>query len=482
MGTSRKTRTQVCRKAHCLVLGVLAALCAVAFLGLAGSASAAVPTYSNGFESNTAGWFEFVGSGTIVRQPSGYVNPGGYGSGIPSASGGFHARLERGTCEDEPAGGGPAVNCPGPFTRWGGYNKTWTGGWTTQVDIYLDATYAQANRETAATSQSGPSKECLEASSPSTDPACKGTRFDFSSAVNNAEGNFIRDFGFSVSTGLPASEGGTCSGFTVNTGTNVNRAGSNPTLPGPNGSGQFPQCIATSGWYTFKHTFRENTVTKTLEALMEIIPVGSTTAVASWIVQSLDPISSGNPNLDVGCNRYGWFSDQEIYGLAIDNASMTGCGTPPCPTNPPKVSVRWHYSAEGSSGSWSVTKEAKCAQTLTMGPQAMEGALKVSPGKKIKAGYDFSLPTNKKPFTVMFSEGKVVFKVKCVSGKPPLEPTFTVTLPNQSYAVTNANWYPSGNQSSPLVYQGEREVPNLCSGGQLSLKEGGTFSTVMTIS
>jgi len=262
----------------------------------------------------------------------------------------------------------------------------------------------------------------------------------------------------------------------------VNRAGSNPTLPGPNGSGQFPQCIPNSGWYTFKHTFREKTGFKTLEALMEIIPVGSTTAVASWIVQSPDPISSGNPNLDVGCNRYGWFTDQEIYGLAIDNASMTGCGTPPCPTNPPKVNVRWHYSAEGTSGSWSVTKEAKCAQTLTMGPQAMEGALKVSPGKKIKAGYDFTLPGNNKPFTVMFSEGKVVFQVKCVSGKPPLEPTFTVTLPNQSYAVTNANWYPSGNQSSPLVYQGEREVPNLCSGGQLSLKEGGTFSTVMTIS
>jgi len=152
-----------------------------------------------------------------------------------------------------------------------------------------------------------------------------------------------------------------------------------------------------------------------------------------------------------------------------------------CTASPPKVNVRWHYSAEGTSGSWSVTKEAKCAQTLTMGPQAMEGALKVSPGKKIKAGYDFSLPTNKKPFTVMFSEGKVVFKVKCVSGKPPLEPTFTVTLPNQSYAVTNANWYPSGNQSSPLVYQGERAVPPLCGTGQLRLAEGGTFSARLTV-
>ena len=35
----------------------------------------------------------------------------------------------------------------------------------------------------------------------------------------------------------------------------------------------------------------------------------------------MDPISI------VGCNRYGWFSDGEIFGLPIDNASMEGgCG------------------------------------------------------------------------------------------------------------------------------------------------------------
>jgi len=47
--------------------------------------------------------------------------------------------------------------------------------------------------------------------------------------------------------------------------------------------------------------------------------------------------------------------------------------------------------------------------------------------------------------------------------------------------VTNANWYPSGNQSSPLVYQGEVGAPNLCGGGQLRLDEGGTLSALMTI-
>jgi hypothetical protein len=38
------------------------------------------------------------------------------------------------------------------------------------------------------------------------------------------------------------------------------------------------------------------------------------------------------PGASVGCNRYGWFPSAEIPGLPIDNAQMTGCGTPPVAT------------------------------------------------------------------------------------------------------------------------------------------------------
>jgi hypothetical protein len=275
-----------------------------------GTAHASTPTYSNGFETDTAGWLN--NSGTITRQPSNYVNPGDYASGIASAAGGFHARLDRGECVTDVGGGGPTVNCPGPFTRWGGYNQTWTGGYTTQVDIYLDAEYAQANADSY-----GGNITCLEASTPSSDPACKGTRFDYTSAINSATPNLtgdpvhLRDFAFSVSTGL---DGDNCGGFTITAQTNVNRTGANPNAADSND----PQCIDVAGWYTFKHTFSE--VNGYLNVLMEIIPVGSTTAAATWTITGIDPIET------VGCNRYGWFSDQEIYGLPIDNASMTGCG------------------------------------------------------------------------------------------------------------------------------------------------------------
>jgi Transposase len=49
----------------------------------------------------------------------------------------------------------------------------------------------------------------------------------------------------------------------------------------------------------------------------------------------------------------------------------------------------------------------------------------------------------------------------------------------QAYQVTSDQWYPSGTQSSPLVYQGSVTVPDLCGGGTISLAHGGTFSATL---
>jgi hypothetical protein len=305
-----------------------ASLMALAAIALAvvhvSPTSAAVPTYSNGFEENTHDWTTDFG-GTITRKASGVTNPptpGGYANAVPSAAGGYHARLERAIlpvpCRQETGGIGPTVQCQGPLTKWGGYNSTWpVGGYTTQLDIYLDAAYATANPD----SDSG-NMACLLPPADARDPACKGTRFDYSSAINNTSGAHLRDFGFNVSTGLVNDD---CSGFTVLGTTNVDRIGANPNLPGH-------QCIETSGWYTFKHTFSaENGF---LKVLMEIIPVSGGPATASFTITGIDSI------MTVGCNRYGWLTNQEIWGLPIDNASMTGCGTPPpVVVDPPPIIV-----------------------------------------------------------------------------------------------------------------------------------------------
>jgi hypothetical protein len=284
---------------------------------------ATAPTFSQGFETDTSGWIT-VGSNTVTRQPSGYTNSGGYADAISSASGSYHARLGRGSCGTEPAGGGPTVYCEGPYTRWGGYNSTWNGGYSTQVDIYLDAAYAQAN-----TDSYGGNIVCLTASDPSTDPSCKGTRFDFDSAINDSAGSFLRDFVFNAGTGPDPNSNVSCAGWIVAASTNAFRSGASPY-----NAGNSPQCIATSGWYTFRHTFSEDA--GYLKAVMTITPVGSATPTASWTLSPGDPIGS------VGCNRYGWFANQEVQDLAIDSASMTGCGTPPAA---PFAITGFHYHA-----------------------------------------------------------------------------------------------------------------------------------------
>jgi len=227
--------------------------------------------------------------------------------------------LDRGPCTtDLTGGGGPTVNCSGPFTRWGGYGSTWYGGWTTQVDIYLDAAYALANAD----SYSG---NLAALTTTPTDPTVKGTRFDYSSAVNNEQGDFIRDFGFNVATGPDPHGNLTCSGFIATAGMNVNRSGADAYDPGHGAT-----CIPDSRWYTFKHKFSENMTTHNLEVLMQIIPVGSSTPAASWTIEdTLDHIHGADPATNVGCNRYGWFTDQEIWGLPIDNASIDGGCTAP---------------------------------------------------------------------------------------------------------------------------------------------------------
>jgi len=130
--------------------------------------------------------------------------------------------------------------------------------------------------------------------------------------------------------------------------------------------------------------------------------------------------------------------------------------------------------------SWSATQTQTCPGTISMGPQAMEGNLKVAPGTTLKAGYDFTIPGNKSTLTITVSHAKVVFAVTCVSGATPSASTITVKMPARSYTVTNSAWYPSGDQSSPLVYQGKLTVPDLCAGGQLRLAKGGTFTATLS--
>ena len=111
-----------------------------------------------------------------------------------------------------------------------------------------------------------------------------------------------------------------------------------------------------------------------------------------------------------------------------------------------------------------------------MGPQAMEGNPTVSraPGCGPQA---IRLRATTPP-DLTVSNAEVVFDIRWATG---------LRLANlrradggQSYSLTGSQWYPSGDQSSPLVYQGSAAVPDLCGGGSLDLAQGGTFTATLS--
>jgi hypothetical protein len=266
---------------------VMALALTIALVGAGSAAWADAPPgpYFNGFETNTAGWFNYSGA-TITRVPSGSAST--YANGVSASSGSYYARLGKDTNPDSCTyGGGTASIYYGPYTKWGGYSSAFpTGGYETGVDIYLDAEYARDHLD---------------------------TRFDWASAVNDTTGSHRRDFVFNVGTDAL--------GFVITGGNNSTRCGADPA-----DLGHIPVHVTTSGWYTFKHIF-SGIPGGPLTVTLELINTSTQALVGAWV--RIDPTDI--IDVTVGGNRYGWFVQNEFDGLAIDNSYRTGAtSTPNC--------------------------------------------------------------------------------------------------------------------------------------------------------
>jgi hypothetical protein len=283
----------------------------VALLLLLGMASTALAAnLFEGFE--TSGLFDF-GNGVVHTSPGGPSIETDYAEGINASSGNFLARLSVQPTANVDDNGNAACapgskDCVGPFTNWGlAYDVDTgvpmkSGGSVTSVDIYLDVNFAAAHSD---------------------------YRFDWDSALLDSQGNFLQDYIFNVGTGNPSqpvacapASGGY---FVISASNNSQRENAYPQNPG-----RMPQCIATSGWYTFEHVFKP--LNNDLGVHMEILNAQKV-EVAIW---TMHPTCMGTqvtnhlctnaallPFSAVGANAYGWFDDQEIDSLAIDNLSLT---------------------------------------------------------------------------------------------------------------------------------------------------------------
>jgi len=219
--------------------------------------------FYNGFETDTSGWFNTnrVASGT---------------AGITSAGGSYHA----------------TTNYTSTYTNWGGYNFGAGGGvptsfleYSTSIDIYLDLGGGWVN----------------------------DTRFDFSSAINGADGNHKRDFIFNAgfyNSGDLVGPGAGTDRFVISASNNSQPGSAYAKNPDKN-----PIAIGSTGWYTFQHHFYDNS--GVLAADMSIYD-SSNSLVNSWILSDASDLISG-----IGGNRYGWFACNDFDILAFDNTSMT---------------------------------------------------------------------------------------------------------------------------------------------------------------
>ncbi len=249
-------------KTKVLTICVLAAVLAIG--------SAAQADYFNGFETDIAGWDVFGGDYNASRVASGT-------DGITSKTGAYH---------------GKADSSLFPATNWGGYSSVFpAGGYITSLDIYLGMAGDWNN----------------------------DTRFDFTSAINNAAGNHRRDFAFN---GGFYDDDGLGDRFIFSASNQTGRDNCYPEDPGHD-----PISITASGWYTFQHTFRDDGGVLAVDlAILD----SSSAVMGSWTLSDpLDLVGSGaldgewNEEVQVGGNRYGWFGSNEFNVLAFDNTSLT---------------------------------------------------------------------------------------------------------------------------------------------------------------
>jgi hypothetical protein len=113
------------------------------------------------------------------------------------------------------------------------------------------------------------------------------------------------------------------------------------------------------------------------------------------------------------------------------------------------------------------------AGTIVLGPQAMEGALKIHPGDILLAGFAFKMPAGHPATTAVFTSSYVSLLVKCPNGSTP---ALTIPIYDEIVPVAAGStaWYPSSDQAS---FQVSVTAPDLCAGAVMDDSRGATFTT-----
>lgn len=245
---------------------LLCVVCALAMIACSITTAKAGTLWSQGFETDTAGWLDSANgwNGTATRVASGT-------NGVLSSSGGYHAELTQ--------DGGSSIT--GPYSAFDGYRNTWSGDYIASVDVYLDTSWAA------------------------------GAGFDYSVASSGSDGFGQRDFIFHVTKDTSTGD--------------LLVASSNNTDFDPREDLETyspHSVIASDGWYTFQHYFYNDG--GILNVDMNLLNSSGTTVYSHTLSNASDTIPG-----EVGGNRYGWFTNIDIAGgIAVDNHTLTAVPEP----------------------------------------------------------------------------------------------------------------------------------------------------------
>ncbi|QKK10002.1 MAG: hypothetical protein HND58_18825 [Planctomycetota bacterium] len=226
-----------------------------------GAVAAAGPVFEQGFETDTAGWFDNSNgwNGQVNR-----VASGGGTLGLTSASGGFHAEFSE-------AGDGTSG-----FTRFDGYRSVFGAGFTAENKVYLDTGLAG------------------------------GAGFDYTVAANDQSGSHLQDFIFHVSKDISTGK--------------LLVAGDNNSYGSPRQDIETAYSnyleVTASGWYTMQHVFRD--AGGVLEVDMNLIDAGGTVLFTETRRDNGNLIATV-----VGGNRYGWFPFISNMTVGVDDTTLT---------------------------------------------------------------------------------------------------------------------------------------------------------------
>jgi hypothetical protein len=270
-------------------------------------ALAAGLSYFQGFETDTTGW---TGATRVASSTNAII----------SASGSWHAEVANGA-----------------FTRWGGYGGIPgcssgcaapfpQNGYVTSIDIFLEAESLTRGND---------------------------TRFDFSSAVNDPAGNHRRDFVFNAGFYSDGVAPGTGPRFVISASNNAGRSSSFPKNPGRD-----PFTIVDDGWYTFQHKFLDNG----LGVLTVELTIKDAAGVTLHTWNLSDPTDVINTT--VGSNRYGFFAQQELAPLAIDNSSRVDILSQPADKEQCKKDG-WKLVVNGAGAPFK--NQGQCVKFVTTG-------------------------------------------------------------------------------------------------------------------